>query len=88
MLEIPRKDLLGEALGRILSQYKESNLTNVIKALMQPFVELEDVNNDVMILRRLDQAFGVQLDIIGKLVGAGRVVNSLSYSRGRFRGIN
>lgn len=43
-----------------------------LAALITPFQDLEDANQQLLVERRIDTAVGVQLDIIGKLVGCAR----------------
>ena len=63
------------AKDRLLDQYKNStNLINYIDALLSPAQELEDVINDLLILRWIDSASGYNLDVLGEIVGQPRTV--------------
>lgn len=62
----------------ILSQYSESpNLIALIEIYCKEFDELRLAFQDVIDLRYFDKATGVQLDHIGKLVGAKRKLTGI-----------
>lgn len=61
------------ALKRLLSQYQDSdNLKSFIRAIIGPVQSIEYVLNDLNIYRQLAFAEGVQLDLIGTIVGLPR----------------
>ena len=61
------------ALSRLATQFTHStNLRNYIEALLIESNTLEEVYRDIINKRWLDTAEGVQLDIIGKIVGQTR----------------
>lgn len=63
------------AVSRLATQYKESiNLINYIKALLTEADTLEEVFQDLLEKRWIDTAEGVNLDIIGVIVGQSRGV--------------
>jgi len=49
-----------------------SKYQKFVAALVTPFQDLEDAQQQLLVERRIDTAIGVQLDKIGKLVGAPR----------------
>lgn len=61
------------AISRLATQFKEStNLINYIKALLIEADPLEQVFCDLLEKRWIDTAAGVQLDILGSIVGQSR----------------
>lgn len=69
----PINDHVAAALKRIITQYNEStNLKNVIRAIVGPVQDIETALAQLNTLRALDVATGVQLDLIGTIVGLER----------------
>lgn len=65
------------AISRLITQYRESvNLINYIKTLLVEANNLEDVFQDLLTERYLDTAIGVQLDILGEIVGQSRNIKN------------
>ncbi|NIQ92439.1 MAG: hypothetical protein GWN93_27040 [Deltaproteobacteria bacterium] len=63
----------AQALGRLITQFKESTkLKGVISSFVSGQQDLEDVFCDVDVSRQLDVATGQQLDNIGEIVGRAR----------------
>lgn len=61
------------ALARLLTQYQgATNLKNLLTGLVTPIQDIEDALVDMNNLRYLPQAQGVQLDVIGIIVGLPR----------------
>ncbi len=61
------------AISRLATQFSESvNLIDFIKVLLTGSQDLEDVYNDLLTDITLDTAQGVNLDIIGEIVGLPR----------------
>lgn len=61
--------------SRLATQYRESvNLIGYIKALLSEADTLEQVFRDIISKRYLENATGVQLDILGSLVGQSRIL--------------
>ena len=72
-------DHIKLAESRLATQYKESvNLIDYIKKLLYESNTLEQVFSDIISKRYLDNAIGVQQDIIGALVGQPRIVINAS----------
>jgi len=69
--KIDHKKIVDE---RIATQYKESaKLVSYIKALVAEANTLEDVFEDILFQRTIDDATGSLLDIIGEIVGQKRI---------------
>lgn len=69
----PISDHIERALEELPSQFKNKiNWEKFINVLIKPIQELEDVFQDLLLLRALDTAFGRQLDGIGDIVGLDR----------------
>lgn len=69
----PIDDHIARALDELPSQFKDKiNWSKFIDVLIKPAQELEDVFQDLLLLRALDTAFGQQLDGIGDIVGLAR----------------
>lgn len=65
----------AHGLDMLLSQYKHSpNLKQYIQNFLDVFDEIKQVNADVMRYRYLAQAFGIMVDDVAYLVGAGRTI--------------
>lgn len=68
---------VGDGLDRLLTQYKgRPRLKGWASAYLRQVQVLEDAAYDVLIARMIDNAIGVQLDVIGRIVGefrSGRV---------------
>ena len=57
-------------LNRLVSQFQDSpNLRGLISALINGFDGLDETQNDLLTLRSVDTAQGVQLDGVGEIVG-------------------
>lgn len=66
-------DHITKGLSRIITQYKESeNLINYIITLLTEANNIEDVIFQLYEERYLDTATGVQLDVLGQIVGQAR----------------
>lgn len=73
------QDYLGTARSRVTEQFKEKPVFDKFLQLLSHGVEeAQETLRDVMQLRSLDTATGVQLDVLGDLVGQGRTVTSKS----------
>lgn len=63
------------AISRLATQYRESaNLIDYIRTLLLEADTLEEVYQDLLTERWLDTAVGVQLDILGAIVGQPRTL--------------
>ena len=63
------------AISRLATQFRDStNLINYIKALLSEADTLEQVFQDILNKRWIDTAEGVQLDILGSIVGQPRIL--------------
>ena len=73
MSKIPQINHQDRAESRLASQYNESeNLIGYIRALVEEDDSLEQVFQDVLYKRSIDEGEGVQLDILGSLIGQPR----------------
>jgi Protein of unknown function (DUF2612) len=73
--------LVAEGIARVLNQYKNSpKLLATIEALLTPLAEVQDVLSNMLSLADVDTQNGVQLDVIGRLVGIGRTVPNAAVS--------
>jgi hypothetical protein len=73
MAELINHKELAES--RLATQFKESiNLINYLKALLVEADNLEQVFQDLLNKRWIDTAEGIQLDIIGAIVGQPRIL--------------
>lgn len=62
----------------VLSQYANSpNLMALLEIYAEEFDLLQQLNEDIVNLRYIDNAFGIQLDYIGLLVGASRTLSGV-----------
>lgn len=70
MAEITHKeDHAGEAVARLMQALKDTvSVPALVRALAGPAQELEDVFQDLTLLRRLDTAQGAQLDVFGRIL--------------------
>lgn len=65
------------AISRLLTQYRESiNLINYIETLLTEADKLEDVFHTLLNDRYIDTAYGIQLDILGEIVGQSRNIKN------------
>jgi hypothetical protein len=72
---LPFKQPLQYYLNLFTSQYRPSARLNAWqKALMTPIDDLTACLQTVNILYDLDNAFGAQLDVLGEIIGASRIV--------------
>lgn len=63
------------AISRLATQFREStNLINYIKALLSEADTLEAVFQSLLNDRWIDTAVGIQLDILGSIVGQSRII--------------
>ncbi len=75
---LPRRDYVARALSRLPSMYRsndQAHLTNTekaITALLAPANDLAAAMLAVLTQRNVDTAVGVQLDVIGAIVGRAR----------------
>lgn len=71
------KDLVAQGLSRVSTQYKKSERFKAfLAALLSELQELEPVFWQLMLLADIDKQQGVNLDRIGKWVGAFRIVEN------------
>lgn len=69
----PIPNHVQQALARLVTQYKNStNLQNLLSALIGPIQGIESALTDMNSLRYMAEAQGVQLDVIGIIVGLTR----------------
>ncbi len=69
----PIPDHVAAALKRLINQYRgATNLQGVLTAIIEPLNGIETVLGDMNTLRYLPDAFGAQLDLIGRIVGLPR----------------
>lgn len=74
-----KQDLVNRGRSRLLSQFIRSELlVDLLDALSQECQELYDSQINVLEQRTLDKAEGVNLDIIGELVGADKTLYDAS----------
>lgn len=71
-------DQVEKAKGRFITQYKESNLIDYQRPFSEELNELEQVIQDINLTRSIDDASGVNLDVIGRIVGQPRIVINAS----------
>lgn len=68
-----KQTYVADAIALLVEQFKNSpNLSSVLTALVEQLQELDTVTMDLYTDRWLSSAIGVQLDIIGKIVGEQR----------------
>lgn len=82
MKDLKRYNYTEEGLGKLIEQYKSSNIKDLITPFIKQVQDLEQANHDVYMRRCIDKGEGVQLDIIGRIVGQPRElinVNLISY---------
>lgn len=71
--EFQTEEFLAVARARITDQFHDKPVIDkYLRLLIEGKAELQDVMEDVMVLRSLDTAVGVQLDVIGIIVGRPR----------------
>jgi hypothetical protein len=74
-LPYDKPDVVVRGITRLLSQYAESpNLKDVLTIYLEELGEARDVILDVWCERWIDNADGVQLDVLGDIVGQPRAV--------------
>lgn len=73
-IESPLHDLqvVTEAVGRLVQQYKTPKTEALIAALATPAQDLEDALIQVYTMRWIATAVGAQLDVLGEIVGQSR----------------
>ena len=88
MTDITKIDHQGRVVDTLAVEYSEStNLIKYIQALVAEGDELEQTFCDIILLRRLENAQGAALDIIGDLVGQPRIlIDSTTVSYFGFQG--
>ena len=75
MSSIVEVDYLSQARSRYTQQFKNKPIFDAhIKIVIDEIIELQDMFQDLIGLRGLETATGVQLDIIGAIVGQPRVL--------------
>lgn len=75
MSSIVEVDYLSQARSRYTQQFKNKPIFDAhIKIVIDEILELQDMFQDLIGLRGLETATGVQLDIIGAIVGQPRVL--------------
>lgn len=61
------------ALSLLIEEFKRSTrLNDMVQVMVEQSQEIENIGNDLLTARRLDQAGGAQLDGIGEIVGEDR----------------
>ncbi len=72
------QDFLGEARERVTQQFKDKVVVDkYLQLMLQSRIEIQEVLRDLMQQRSIDTAVGVNLDIIGKIVGQDRALLSV-----------
>ena len=75
MIPFVETDYLTVARSRYTQQFKDKPVFDAyVKIVMQEIAELQTAFKDLKQLRDLDNAVGVQLDVIGDIVGQPRVL--------------
>lgn len=75
MIPFVETDYLTVARSRYTQQFKDKPIFDAyVKIVMQEIAELQTAFKDLKQLRDLDNAVGVQLDVIGDIVGQPRVL--------------
>lgn len=88
MTNLKFPDLVKQGLDRVPTQYKSSNINQIIKAVLNVVTDIQQTHEDIYLLRDLDKATGHTLDIIGKLVGQSRLIqNKLLIENFGFKGV-
>lgn len=73
------QNLVNRGQSRLLSQFQDSELLkSLLKCVSEECQELYNAQIDMLKKRTLTEATGVNLDVIGKLVGADRVLYDYS----------
>lgn len=69
----PITDHIAQVVGNLLWQFRDSpKLVELVSLFAAEIQDLEDLYNDLITERYLDNAAGVQLDLYGKIVGWSR----------------
>lgn len=96
MIPFEMVDYLAEAQARVTEQFKDSKdaekikpiFNKYLKLLMASQLELQNTLRDLTQLRDIDNAIGVQLDVIGRIVGQEReLVEAELYPFFAFQGV-
>lgn len=67
---------LSEYLGRVPSQHRQKpKFRDTLTTILEPVLQLQALMEDTPRAYDLDEAVGVQLDVVGKWVGIGRYVD-------------
>lgn len=78
-MDMTVKDYLSIARSRITDQFKESNnLDRLIAIWLEGYQELQELAIDVSFINNVDVAKGVELDVIGDIVGQPRELVDIS----------
>ncbi len=78
-MNFEEKDYLQIANSRITWQFQDSpNLETLIKIWLQGYQEIQKSLIDIQLINDVDLASGVQLDVIGDIVGQPRQLVSIS----------
>ena len=81
MIPFVETDYLTVARSRYTQQFKDKPIFDAyVKIVMQEIAELQTAFKDLKQLRDLDSAVGVQLDVIGDIVGQPRVLVDFTLS--------
>ena len=76
MNSIPIANHIAKAKDRLIEQYKgKIRLEALLESIVDPLQEIEDLLNALGSDRWIDSAYGVQLDKVGKVVGAFGIMN-------------
>ena len=76
MSDTPQIDHEAVGRSRVTQQYKDkTKFLAYLAALAAPFNNIEQALQDTKSIRDIDEAEGAQLDIIGEIVGASRIID-------------
>src|SRR5262249_42034837 len=76
---VPTPSAVIAALDRLCQYAKDKpNIAALLSALVAPAQDVEDAFQDLLTKRGIETGEGVQLDVVGKIVGQKR--NGLSYT--------
>lgn len=74
-MAIEYKDPIERVDELLISQYyHSSNLQDYIKAFILPMSPIMKASSDTVEVRQIDRAYGFSLDIIGRILGASRLI--------------
>ncbi len=82
MSDIIKIDHIQQGIGRLIHQWQDKpRVVGLLTSWLENVQQVEEVFDQLLTERSIDTAVGVQLDIIGELVGQKRLVTNGTYLR-------